>query len=302
MIDPDKRMITEEQATLEKISRESVPLTVFRILASPYLRITALQSTAAIFRNFFFLQYRAAFSPGLIPVTRVDHPLDSKIPFLPAKVNVYLDFIAFWVRCLGFLLKQCGRKALEPVRNFIEGMGQVYALAAEVYRVNLSTTDRPFYIKRPRFLLIHAVDPHLMCIPSLHVMVVIRTYTLFREIIKTLKLEERFAAQAEELRRGALAITEAVLYVKQHSVNCISAAMYAMSRFDSGLFPQAEAERFASEIFREGKNERKSLSKEDEDEIRAYILALYRRFLEEGEKSEDWKKPLLDFLKELPKK
>jgi hypothetical protein len=293
MIIPDKIMITEKQTTLEKISKESVPLTVFRILVSPYLRITGLQSTAAIFRNFFFLQYRAAFSPGLIPVTRVDHPLDLKIPFLPAKVNVYLDFIAFWVRCLGFLLRQCGRKALEPARNFIEGMGRLYAFAAEVYSVNLSTTDRPFYIKRPRFLLIHAVDPHLMCIPSLHVMVVIRTYTLFKEIIKTLKLEERFAAQAEELRRGALAITEAVLYVKQHSVNCISAAMYAMSKFDASLFPPDEAERFASEIF----IERESISKEDGDEIRQYIIALYRRFLDEGERGEDWKKPLLDFLK-----
>jgi len=301
MIVPDKRMIAEEQTALEKkvvdkVAKESVPLTVFRILGSPYLRITALQSTASIFRNFFFLQYRAAIYPGLIPVTRVDHPLDLKIPFLPGKVNVYLDFIAFWVRCLGFLLRHCGRKALEPVRNFIESIGQVYAFAAEVYRVNLSTTDRPFYIKRPRFLLIHAVDPHLMCIPSLHVMIVIRTYTLFKEILKAFKLEERFAAQAEELQRGALAITEAVLYIKQHSVNCISAAMYAMSRFDTGLFPPAEAERFASEIFREGENEEKSLSKEDGDDIRKYILALYRRFLDEGEKSEDWKKPLLDFL------
>jgi len=301
MIVPDKRMTAEKQTAPEKISKESVPLTVLRVLGSPYLRITSLQCTASIFRNFFFLQYRAALSPGLIPVTMVDHPLDSRIPFLPGKVNIYLDFIAFWVRCLGFLLRQCGRKALEPVRNFIEGMGQVYAFAAEVYRVNLSTTDRPFYIKRPRFLLIHAVDPHLMCIPSLHVMVVIRTYTLFKEMIKTLKLEERFTAQAEELRRGALAITEAVLYVKQHSVNCISAAMYAMSSFDrldQSLFPPDEAERFVSEIFIKGEG----LSKEDGDEIRAYILALYRRFLDEGEKSEDWKKPLLDFMKELPKK
>jgi hypothetical protein len=297
MIVPDKRMIAEEQTALDKISKESFPLTVFRILGSPYLRITALQCTASIFRNFFFLQYRAALSPGLIPVTRVDHPLDLKIPFLPGKVNVYLDFIAFWVRCLGFLLKHCDRKALEPVRNFIECMGQVYSFAAEVYRVNLSTTDRPFYIRRLRFLVIHAVDPHLMCIPSLHVMIVIRTYTLFNEIIKSLSLEERFAAQAEELRRGALAITEAVLYIKQHSVNCISAAMYAMSRYDRinpCLFSPAEAERFASEIFME----EESLSKEDGDEIREYILALYRRFLDEGEKSEDWKKPLLDFLKE----
>jgi hypothetical protein len=293
MIVPDTRMNTEEKTALDKISKESFPLTVFRILGSPYLRITALQCTASIFRNFFFLQYRAAIFPGLIPVTKVDHPLDLKIPFRPGKVNAYLDFIAFWVRCLGFLLRQCGRKALEPVRNFIECMGQVYAFAAEVYRVNLSTTDRPFYIRRLRFLIIHAVDPHLMCIPSLHVMIVIRTYTLFSKIIKSLGLKERFSAQAEELRRGALAITEAVLYIKQHSVNCISAAMYAMSRFDSNLFPPAEAERFVSEIFGEGE----SLSKEDGEGIREYILALYRRFLDEGEKSEDWKKPLLDFLR-----
>jgi len=287
-----------EQTTLKKIAEESVPRAVFRILGSSYLRITALQCTASIFRNFFFLQYRAALSPGLIPVNRVDHPLDLKIPFMPGKVKIYLDFVAFWIRALGFLLRHCGRKALEPVKNFIEGIGQVYAFAAEVYRINLSTTDRPFYIKRLRFLLIHAFDPHLMCIPSLHVMVVIRTYTLFEEIIKTLGNEEQFAAHAEELRRGALAITDAVLYIKQHSVNCISAAMYAMSRFDAGLFPPAEAERFASEIFKEGEG----LSKEDGEEIREYILSLYRRFLAEGEKGGDWTQPLLDFLKGLPKR
>jgi hypothetical protein len=228
----------------------------------------------------------------------VDHPLDLKIPFLPGRVNVYLDFVAFWVRCLGFMLRQCGRKALEPVRNFIESMGQVYAFAAEIYKKNLSTTDRPFYIRSPRFMLIHAFDPHLMCIPSLHVMVVIRTYTLFKEIMKTLRSDEQFAAQAEELRRGALDITEAVLYIKQHSVNCISAAMYAMSRFDPRLFPPSEAERFASDLFKEGNN----LGMEGGDEIRSYIISLYRRFLAEGEKGGEWTKPLLDFLIELPKK
>ena len=299
-----KRAIVAKQTTIGKIADESFPLAFIRILGNPYLRLTALQCMASAFRNFFFLQYRAALSPGLIPVTRVDHPLDLKIPFLPGKVKTYLDFIAFWVRCLGFLLRQCGRKALEPVRSFIESIGRAYAFAAEVYRINLSTTDRPFYIRQLRFLTIHAVDPHLMCIPSLHVMIVIHTYTLFEEIIKTMGNETLFAVQAVELRRGALAITEAVLYVKQHSVNCISAAMYAMSRFDrftrsnQYLFPPAEAERFVSDLFREGN----SITREDGEEIRTYILSLYRRFLTEGEKCDDWKKPLLDFLNELPRK
>jgi len=280
----------------EQIAKESVPLTFIRVLGKPYLRVTALRCIASIFRHFFFLQYRAAFLPGLIPVTRVDHPLDSKIPFLPGKVNIYLDFVAFWVRTVGFLLRNCGRRALEPARNFLETMGALYAHAAEVYGKNLSTTDRPFYLRRPSFLLIHAVDPHLMCIPSLHVMVVIRTYTLFREMIKTLEKEEYFSSQAEELRLGALNITEAVLFIKQHSVNCIPAAMYAMTCFDPRLFPPEEAEIFVDGIFREAK----APCKEDREDILNYILSMYRSFMEQGKNSEDWRAPLLDFLKKLP--
>jgi hypothetical protein len=196
---------------------------------------------------------------------------------------------------MGFFLKAYGRRALEPARNFFKTMGELYAWAGEVYAKNLSTTNRPFYIKTPRFFLIHATDPHLMCIPSLHVMVVIRTYTLFRKIAKDLHEEERFAGQLEELRSGALAITEAVLYVKQHSVNCIPAAMYAMTRFDSGLFSSDEAERFVSDLFREGK-----VSSKDGDEIREYILSLYRRFMTQGESSADWTGPLLSFLEGQP--
>ena len=280
-----------------QIAEESVPFTFVRVLGSPFLRTTGLRCIASIFRNFFFLQSRAAFLPGLIPVSKVDHSLDSKIPFLPEKVDIYIDFVAFWIRTVGFLLRHCGRKALEPVRNFLETMGGLYALASEVYRKNLSTTERPFYIRRPRFLLIHAVDPHLMCVPSLHVMVVIRTYTLFAEMIKLIEEEKRFAKNVEELRRGALAITEAVLYIKQHSVNCIPAAMYAMTRYDSHLFPPDEAERFASDLFIEAKRPDKA----DIKEIREYIVSLYRRFMAEGQDKEDWTGPLLAFLEEHPR-
>jgi len=282
----------QTQAAIKHIADESFPLIIFRIMGKPYLRTTALRCVASILRHFFFLQYRAALLPGRIPVSKVDHPLDGRIPFLPGKVGIYLDFITFWVRPLGFLLRSCGRGVFEQVRNFLETMGELYASAAEVYGKNLSTTERPFYIARPRFLLIHAMDPHLMCIPSLHVMVVIRTYTLFREIAKSIGEGDRFAPQIEELRRGALEITEAVLYIKQHSVNCISAAMYAMTRFDSALFPPEEAERFASGIFADAKDPGNA----DGGEIRRYIISLYRRFLSEGESCDDWTEPLLNFL------
>ena len=141
-----------------------------------------------------------------------------------------------------------------------------------------------------------------MCVPSLHVMVVIRTYTAFRAMIAALGDAETWVSQTEEIYRGALAITEAVLYVKQHSVNCISAAMYAMSRFDEpdknrdGLFPPAEAEGFVLELFKTG------LAPGDGETVRRYILDLYQRFLLRGEKALSWKEPLLEFLRELPRK
>jgi hypothetical protein len=175
-------------------------------------------------------------------------------------------------------------------------MGKLYETAAEVYAVCFSTTNRPHYLASPRFVVIHVFDPHLMCIPSLHVMVVIRTYTFFRDVIRRLG-GEAFSAQVEEMRRGALDITEAVLYVKQHSVNCISAAMYAMTRFDGSLFPPEEARGFCDELFLNAP----SIAKADEDAIRAHILSLYESFVKDSEKSEKWEIPLLNFLFSLPK-
>jgi hypothetical protein len=136
-------------------------------------------------------------------------------------------------------------------------------------------------------------------------MVVIRTYTIFRELIRRLDGEAPFAtkfpgqfnARIEEMRKGALDITEAVLYVKQHSVNCIPAAMYAMTRFDSSLFTPEEARGFCAELFLNAP----SITKTDVDAIRAHILSLYLRFIDEGEKSEKWETPLLNFLFSLPK-
>jgi hypothetical protein len=205
-------------------------------------------------------------------------------------VGIYLDFVAFWLRTAGFLLAQYRRRAFPLVGDFIESIGKLYAFAAEVYAEHMSTTDRPRYYRRPRFVLIHAMDPHLMCIPSLHVMVVIRTYTKFAAIIRSLGDAARFAPHIEELRRGALDITEAILYVKQHSVNCISAAMYAMTCFDPALFPEGEARDFADALFtRPG-------SPGEGAAIRSYIIERYRQFLDEGRRSPDWRAPLLAFL------
>jgi hypothetical protein len=243
--------------------------------------------------HFFFLQYKAALFPGRVPISRVDHPLDMKIPFTPKWVAVYLDFVAFWVRILGFLLKRYRRGALEHVKDFLTDMGKIYGFAAEVYTKNLSTTVRPRYLARPRFLLIHIVDPHLMCIPSLHVMVVILSYTKFARILHSLGDEQNCEGRLEEIRQGAFAITEAILYVKQHSVNCVAAAMYAMTCFNPRLFPPEEAEDFVSHLFVSAPARLKT----DAPEIRSHILNLYAHFLREGESAASWEEPLLSFLR-----
>jgi hypothetical protein len=273
-------------------------MTVLWVFSIPCLRYAGVVCIKSIFYNFFFRQFRAALFPGRIPVSSVDHPLDEKIPFVPSWVGIYLDFIAFWVRILGFLRTHYRRRGIKPALGFIKTIGRLYAFAAETYTKNLSTTKRPRYLARPRFVLIHAADPHLMCIPSLHVMVVISAYTQFRSILRSLGDEERFAPQIEEIRRGALNITEAILYVKQHSVNCIAAAMYAMTCFDPALFPQTEGADFVSRLFRKTKNP----GPEDAGIIRGHILDLYRSFLEAGNSTGTWEKPLVDFLRFRPQR
>ncbi|MDR0597455.1 MAG: hypothetical protein LBG14_02995 [Treponema sp.] len=281
---------------------QSSALTILRILTRPVLRGPALKCMASILRNFFFLQYKAVLFPGRIPVTPVDHPLDAKVPFIPRWVDVYLDFVAFWIRILGFLLTRYGRRALAPVKEFLESMDRLYRFSAEVYSKNMSTTRRPYYIARPRFFLIHLTDPHLMCIPSLHVMVMILSYTRFRRILRSFGAGEALETQIEEVNAGAALITEAILYVKQHSVNCVSAAMYAMSRFDPALFPRSEAERFVSRLFAR-RGALPGIPAAEGALIRNHIIALYRRFMDESPApGKPWEEPLLRFLQGLPKK
>ncbi|WP_010260288.1 hypothetical protein [Treponema primitia] len=280
----------------ETPGKQSPLVSMVTIMASPILRGPGIQCIRSIFLNFFFLQYKAVLFPGRIPVTSVDHPLDAKIPFIPRWVNIYLDFVAFWIRILGFLLKHYGRRALKPVKDFLNSMNRLYQFSAEVYSKNMSTTRRPYYIARPRFFLIHLTDPHLMCIPSLHVMVMILSYTRFRDILRSFGDEEALAGRIDEINSGAALITEAILYVKQHSVNCVAAAMYAMSRFDPAMFPPEEAEVFVARLFTP-RTALPGLAQEDGAIIRDHIITLYRRFMaDSSDPGEPWEAPLIRFL------
>jgi hypothetical protein len=272
---------------------ESLGLTLLKIAAHPVLRRAGIRCLKSIFYHFFFIQYKAALFPGSIPLTWVDHPLDEKIPFSPWWVRRYLDFIAFWVRLIGFLLSAYGRKGLGPALDLIDSMGRLYGFAAQVYTKNLSTTRRPRYLRHPRFILIHATDPHLMCIPSLHVMVVIRAYTAFRDAIRSLGDDRELAPLLEAVKQGAVGITQALLYVKQHSINCVAAALYSMTCFDRALFPPQEALDFIARLFIHSHRP----GPEDGERIRKAIREGYGGFLAAAAGASSWEEPLLAFLR-----
>ena len=296
----------------DSVYSESTAYAFIKTFFTPAIRPAFKKTIKSIFYNFFFCQHKNAFLKGKLPKTFVDHKLDKKIPFTPSWAAIYIDFSQFWIRMLTFFLRRYGRKAYAPIRDFIYSMGDLYKFAAEVYKKHLSTTVRPFYIARPRFLMIHLLDPHLFCIPSLHVMVAIHTYTMFCVTAKKIGEKDKLKPQAHEMKAGALAISQAILYVKQHSVNCIPATLYAMTNFSPSLFPPQEAENFTNLLFSEYKTDndvpkkccvhpsaspKTGLPPEDIMLIKKHILKLYYRFLEEQKTSASWDEPLIRFLK-----
>jgi len=279
--------------------------TVLNVLIHPRLLFRAIRCISVIIRKFFLFQYRSALFPH-IPVSRAEHSLDDRIPFNPGFIRIYLDFTAFWIRIVGFLSIYHGKRGRLLAADFIASITRLYTFAFQVYQKNLSTTDRPRYKKGFHFRLIHLTDPHLMCIPSLHVMLMVHSYTIFRHCIRCLGEEEALRSLAGKVFSGALVITEAVLYVKQHSINCIAAALYAMNQFDPALFSGDDAEVFVYGLFgtKDIPDEYapfytgQLVDPKDTAWLREHIISLYRFFMET--KTADWTVPLLEFLKTLP--
>ncbi len=280
----------------KKIADRTLIPELLRMISAAPVRAAGLRCLWQALAKFFLFQFRHALLPGRIRVARVDHALDSKIPFDPSLITIYLDFVAFWIRSAGYLIERYGCRAWREIAGFVDGIAALYGYAGKVYTRLLSTTTQPKVSHLPRFLMIRLLDPHLLCVPSLHIMIVTRTYTHFRSIVKRLGDEELLAERIKELREGALAIADSTMLVKQHSVNCIAAALYAMTRYDPELWPEAEAEAFASDLFRS----HHAISENDAEAIRKHIIDLYHNFLRDGDKGDPWEKVLVLYLKTQP--
>ena len=243
-----------------------------------------------IIKDFFALQFLEKWRILKIPVVHVDHPLDKKVPFTPERVGIYFDFINIWIRPLSMLLARFGRKRGLPLcREWIERLRRTYKEAARFYRFSLSTTDRPKYLKSPAFLKIHLLDPHFCCVPSLHIAIVVLCFAFYRDLFE----REGFTAEEKEkwnaeLYENAVAIAETVLYVKQHSVNCIPAALYMMTRIHGDIISTDDCINFINSLFQN----QTDIPESDKREINKHIQYMYERFYLEGLHYEDWREPV----------
>lgn len=275
----------------------SAPAVVVRALRHRDTLTAAGVFVRTVVRDFFLLQFAVRCGTRKLPIVDVDHPLDDEVPFTPEKVGVYLDFIAFWIRPLGYIGRRFGDDAQRRYAvAFLGLIDRCYREAAGVYRVRMSTTRRPHHY-RGRFLAIQLFDPHYLCVPSLHVMVVVLAYTFYRRAFEELGVTGAEAESLDlELFGGAVEITETVLYIKQHSVNCIPAALFAMSCITPDEVTATEVDTFIDRLFADAP----LLGTDASVRIRACIREAYGHLTADGRTDADWTSAVQRFLLAYP--
>lgn len=249
--------------------------------------------------DFFLLQYAQKFHLTKRPLIHVDNILDNKVPFVPAKIKDYLGFVKFWIRPLSMLDDVLGsKKAAVYMEQYVRLIERTYREAGTLYKYCLTTTERPKYKKDKMFRLIHIFDPHYLCVPSLHISVVTLCYSFFRNVMSLPEFtDEMRAVWLPEIYNDALNIAETVLYVKQHSVNCIPAALYMMTFLMRPYFTAEDGVEFLNNIFKNSHD----INAQDKKSLTDYMQFIYERFLLEGVHDDDWKIPVKRWLKEYAK-
>jgi hypothetical protein len=246
---------------------------------------------------FFLPQFESLLRPGVRPVAVVSHPLDERLPFDPGLFQRYLSYFTLWLKTLGCLYRIYGSAVLGDVERTMHDVCRMYRASGSVYRrCQSTTTSRRATPGNPYFLLISLFDPHLHCIPSLHVLTICYNYHNARKIVEKHGGSGgrgwRVAAQAYS---WALRITESVLLVKQHSVVDIGPSLYLLSR----LFPdydEGEIGCFVSGLF----SDTPGVERRTADRVRAEILESYEdvRRLEHSGGNHRPSEVLLGYLRE----
>ena len=137
------------------------------------------------------------------------------------------------------------------------------------------------------------MDPHYLCVPSLHIAVVTLTISFYRQLFdQDLFSENEKKRWMQEIETHGIEIADSVLYLKQHSVNCIPAALYMMSRITPELVSPTEAVQFLDKLLQR----EPIIDAETHKKIIEHIQFIYERFLLEGTTEDDWRTPILRWL------
>ncbi|WP_147612945.1 hypothetical protein [Treponema pectinovorum] len=266
----------------------------FRLLTSFRTLKVSVKFLYTVFINYLALQFLEKWGFYNIPVVKVDHPLDKKIPFTPSKVYAYMDFVPLFLRPVSMLLQRYGIKKAAPIANgWFSSTAKLYKEAGRMYKHTLSTTDRPIYKENSHFRTIHRLDPHFLCVPSLHIALIALTTVFFKKEFKQIGLSDAESFQKNtEIYNEAIEIAEAVLYIKQHSVNCIPSALYMTTKLFPELFSPNDATNFINDMFLTAQ----TISPKDCMAIKEHISFMYERFLLEGIGANDWREPVIRWI------
>ena len=294
---------SDNKKDMKKVSAK--PIQSYSKVA-PFFFLTTRPRTAhyawkyifTILKDFFLIQQLQKLHFTKRPVINVETDIDDKIPFVPDHVDTYLDFVNFFVQPMDMLKKRLGyKRASQYLCLYLKFLTRIYRNSSLIYRFCLTTTTRPKYYKSHKFRTIHFFDPHLLCVPSIHVAIAAGTYAWFKQCFKIGIFPKEEAEQyLEEIRNKAVRIVESVLFIKQHSVNCIPLALYMLSStMNKSFFSAHDAADFIDALFRESPE----INSEVRQEILEHFYYMYDRTLLESRFSADWqdciRRWLLDF-------
>ena len=295
-------MKKNDQIRIENYSK--LPMKKFSKVA-PFLFLTLRPCTAkkawglifTILRDFFLLQHLQKLHITKRPVLNVETEIDDKIPFSPSYVSIYLGFVEFFIRPMDMLKKRLGYlKAAPYLCLYLKFLTNIYKNASAIYRYCMTTTTRPKYYKTHKFRTIHFFDPHLLCVPSIHVAISAGSYAWYKQLFKTgIIPEEEAELRLAEIKKQAVEIVESVLFIKQHSVNCIPIALYMLSStMSKSFFTIQDSISFIDSLF----VNTPEVSEPVRKEIIEHFYYLYERTLLESKYSADWEECVRHWLED----
>lgn len=278
----------EKKSSIKSVRQYNVLKVYLYVLFHPKTWKSAIRFILTAAKDFFWLQYKRRLGLIKTKIITVDSPLDDFVPFKPEKIDIYLDFINFWLRPLSLLISLRRKNAAEYISDFLILINRCYKDAAGFYRFRMSTTQRPKGIANRKFIWIKLLDPHYLCVPSLHVSVTVLVTTYFKRVFKAEFSEEEQNFYNTELYEEAIQIAETVLYIKQHSVNCVAAALYMMNCIMEGEFSIQNAIDFINTLFADADD----ITDENKKLINEHLNILFEQLLLEGTNEYDWVTPL----------